>query len=125
MRMIKKLGMMTVDLAARADRVDERLRKTQERANDQRDQIVKLQQKVGYLECPKHDYKFDRVLDMNKQFSQMWSRFSLNVLLPDLRYVFICDECKKEIWKTEKELVAVERRSLVTLGLLAKPVVKK
>jgi hypothetical protein len=95
--------------------------KTVKRLNDQRDTIAKLQLKVGYLECPKHVYKYTGKRDLNESpYSIIWASSPMFGMLTDIRFVFTCTECKKEIMLKEADLSANQRASLRTLGILEK-----
>ncbi len=96
------------------------------RVNSHRDSINRLHLKIGYLECPKHVYKFTRVRNLNENpYYQLWA-FPMLGMLPNNRYVFTCTKCIKEIELKESELSMVQSASLIALGLLeSKAVVKK
>lgn len=120
MRMLSKIGRMVVDLAKRIDVLESELSAILQADDSLRTQINTLYKKVGYLECPKHVYKFTCKRNLNENpYSMIWSMFPLG-MLPDNRFVFTCTECIKEIELKESELSAAQRRSLVTLGLLEK-----
>ena len=82
-------------------------------------EINALETRISYLECDKHDYKFDRVVDQNKQYG-MYGSMLTAFFVPDLRYVFTCTKCNKELQKTEKELTTHHRAALRVLGVLPK-----
>jgi hypothetical protein len=121
---LKDVERSILNIRTSIDNVRDSMEHQRDRANDQRDAIVRLQQRLDHLECDKHNYKYSGRKDINNM-SRMYGGILAGFLLADYRYMFTCTKCKKEIEVKEKDLSASQRRGLVALGLIAKPVVKK
>lgn len=111
MRFIKKLTKMTVDMEKRLTAVEG---DDNHRIDFQRDRITKLELRMAYLECNKHDYRFTGRVDTNKDIMS----FMPSYFLPEYRYTFLCSQCGHTLYLKADALTQQQRVALRKLGLL-------
>ena len=120
MSLRRKLEQMSLNsLDERTSSLARKVQSLEDRGHNQRDKIVKLEQKLGYLACEYrtggHNYMFegkgrvgDEIVD-----GVLYKRGVVG-------YKFYCCKCLHQVVRTEKELSESDRKALRRLGLLEK-----
>lgn len=92
--------------------LEKELESQRDRANNFRDILVKLDRRLGYLECAKHSYKFTCLRKVGEVILG-----GMVVVKRSQGYVFTCVHCLHEVVKREKDLTPTQRTALRTLKI--------
>jgi hypothetical protein len=107
---------MVVDMEKRLTQAEINITSETSRADRLRDRVDKLELRICYLECERHDYRFMGRIDINKQYQGVYK--VLNILLPDYRYTFLCSQCGHTLQLKAEGMSQQQRVALRKLGLL-------